>query len=500
MSGTGVAPHVPTPAARAANGAARSGEPARARRRDRSAAPASLTYVVIDLAAVATALLIAHLLRFGFSSPTLKGTDVPYVVVAALAVPVWIGVMALAGCYDRRILGVGSEEYHRVLNGGVHFLAVVAVLHFLGSVVIARGFVGVLIPVAVVLTLLARYWLRSWLYKRRRAGHYVHPTLLVGSPTTVVDVGEHLVRSGWQGFTIVGACVDTDERQLHVYEQPVPVVGGIDDIAAALARCGADSVAITDESLPVDLPTLAEAVDRAGASLLVAPAIADVAGPRTVVQPVAGLPLLHVKQPAFAGPQRLVKAVIDRSVGALGLMLLMPVIVGVAVAIKIDDPGPVFFKQVRVGRDGRRFTMVKFRTMVVDAEKLLAHLEEHNETGGVLFKIREDPRITRVGRRLRRYSIDEIPQLWNLLKGEMSLVGPRPPLPSEVELYEHHVNRRLMVKPGLTGLWQVSGRSDLSWDEAVRLDLYYVDHWSPTMDVMIVLKTFSAVTRAAGAY
>jgi exopolysaccharide biosynthesis polyprenyl glycosylphosphotransferase len=469
-------------------------------RRDTSSAPPTLTYVLVDLAAVTIALGVAHLLRFGFTPARLKGTDVPYVVVAALAVPVWLGVLALAGCYDRRILGIGSEEYHRVASGGVHFLAVVAVLHFLGRVIIARGFVGVLIPVALVLALFARYRLRAWLYKRRRAGRYVHRTLLVGSPVTVVDVGQHLVRSGWQGFEIVGACCDTDERQLLVYGRPVPVVGGCDDVAGALARCGADSVAITDESLTLDLPSLAEAVDHAGASLLVAPAIADVAGPRTVVRPVAGLPLLHVKEPTFAGPQRLAKAVIDRSLGAFGLILLLPVIAAVAVAIKLDDPGPVFFKQVRVGRDGATFRMVKFRTMVVDAEKRLAELAKDNEGDGLLFKMRQDPRITRVGRALRRYSIDEIPQLWNLLKGEMSLVGPRPPLPREVELYEHHVNRRLMVKPGLTGLWQVSGRSDLSWDEAVRLDLYYVDHWSPTMDVMIVLKTFSAVTRASGAY
>src|SRR5690606_2921577 len=165
-----------------------------------------------------------------------------------------------------------------------------------------------------------------------------------------------------------------------------------------------------------------------------------------------------------------------------------------------DSPGPVFFRQTRVGRDGRRFNMVKFRTMVVGAERMQAGLEHRNEADGVLFKLRTDPRVTRSGRFLRRYSIDELPQLLNVVRGEMSMVGPRPPLPAEVELYEGHVNRRLLVKPGITGLWQVSGRSDLPWNEAIRLDLYYVDHWSPTMDLTIIAKTFSAVVRGAGAY
>jgi exopolysaccharide biosynthesis polyprenyl glycosylphosphotransferase len=190
----------------------------------------------------------------------------------------------------------------------------------------------------------------------------------------------------------------------------------------------------------------------------------------------------------------------DRVSAAVCLLVLAPVFVGVALAVKLDSRGPVFFRQTRVGRDGRRFNMVKFRTMVVDAERLQADLEGRNEADGVLFKLRTDPRVTQTGRLLRRYSIDELPQLWNVLRGQMSLVGPRPPLPAEVELYERHVNRRLLVKPGLTGLWQVSGRSDLPWDEAVRLDLYYVDHWSPTMDLAIIAKTFSAVLKGSGAY
>jgi exopolysaccharide biosynthesis polyprenyl glycosylphosphotransferase len=212
------------------------------------------------------------------------------------------------------------------------------------------------------------------------------------------------------------------------------------------------------------------------------------------------MPLLHVEEPTFAGPERILKAGMDRFLAALGLLLLSPLFLAIAVAIRLDTPGPTFFRQGRIGLGGRRFAIVKFRTMVVDAEAQRHSLHDRNEADGLLFKLRADPRVTRVGRVLRRWSVDELPQLWNVLRGEMSLVGPRPPLPTEVEQYEHHVSRRLLVKPGMTGLWQVSGRADLEWDEAVRLDLYYVDHWSPTMDLAIIFRTFSAVTKGSGAY
>ena len=259
-------------------------------------------------------------------------------------------------------------------------------------------------------------------------------------------------------------------------------------------------MAVTTESQPGELAALLADLAGGEVSVLVAPAVADVAGPRTVVRDVAGLPLLHVAEPTFTGPQRVAKEVFDRVAAAAALIVLAPVFLVLALAVRIDTPGPVFFRQTRVGRNGRRFKMVKFRTMVVDADRLLADLEDRNEADGLLFKMRIDPRVTRTGRFLRRYSLDELPQILNVLRGEMSMVGPRPPLPAEVDRYEHHVTRRLLVKPGITGLWQVSGRSDLPWEESVRLDLYYVHHWSPTMDVTIMAKTFSAVVRAAGAY
>jgi exopolysaccharide biosynthesis polyprenyl glycosylphosphotransferase len=465
--------------------------------------PPVLTYVAADTAAITVSLGIAHLLRFGVSAALLPGPNVPYVLVALVGVPLWLGVLALAGCYDRRILGTGSDEYRRVLNGGVHFLAVVALAHFLGRLVIARGYVGVLIPVALVLTLLARFGVRMWLHRQRRHGRYVHRLILVGTPRAVVEVGQHLVRSEWSGFLLVGMCVDMgpeDVPSLTVGARSIPVVGTPSDLAAAIDLCRADAVAITTESKPGELRALAAELAGTDVDLLVAPAIADVAGPRTVVRDVAGLSLLHVEEPTFTGPQRIAKEAFDRAGAVAALLVLAPVFAGVALAVKLDSPGPVFYRQTRVGRDGRRFSMVKFRTMVVGADRLRAELEHENEADGLLFKLRTDPRVTRSGRILRRYSIDELPQILNVVRGDMSMVGPRPPLPAEVDLYERHVTRRLLVKPGITGLWQVSGRSDLPWDEAVRLDLYYVDHWSPTMDLAIIAKTFSAVIKGAGAY
>ena len=226
----------------------------------------------------------------------------------------------------------------------------------------------------------------------------------------------------------------------------------------------------------------------------------DVAAERVKVRPVAGLPLLHVDKPRSAAAVRSAKRAFD-VIGSLAVLLaLSPVFALAAIQIKRSDGGPVFFRQARVGRVGQPFGMVKFRSMVLDAEERLAELAALNESDGVLFKMKEDPRITRVGRFLRRYSIDELPQLVNVIRGEMSLVGPRPPLPAEVDKYAIDVHRRLLVRPGLTGLWQVSGRSGLSWDESVRLDLYYVENWSPSLDATILLRTLLAILRGSGAY
>jgi exopolysaccharide biosynthesis polyprenyl glycosylphosphotransferase len=280
------------------------------------------------------------------------------------------------------------------------------------------------------------------------------------------------------------------------------VVGDVDSAADAVRNIGAGTVAVLScpEIDGVKLRTLAWELEKTGTDLCVAPALLDVAGPRTTVRPTAGLTLLHVDHPQLSGPRQVVKDLFDRSLAALALLLLSPVIVAVALAVKLSDRGPALFTQTRVGKDGQPFKIYKFRTMVVDAEARLAELRAQNEHDGVLFKMRKDPRITAIGGRLRKWSLDELPQLFNVLAGDMSLVGPRPALPDEAARYADHVRRRLVVKPGITGLWQVSGRSDLSWDESVRLDLRYVENWSIALDLQILWKTLAVILGGSGAY
>jgi exopolysaccharide biosynthesis polyprenyl glycosylphosphotransferase len=306
------------------------------------------------------------------------------------------------------------------------------------------------------------------------------------------------------GFHVVGACVPGRTRFIDVPDSaPVPVVGSWDNVAEAALAAGADTIAVTAsrDITPDRLRRLAWQLEGHDVDIIVAPALTDVAGPRVSIRPVAGLPLLHVDQPDITGARYLLKELVERALASVVLLCALPFLLAIAVAIKVTSPGPVLFTQTRVSRHGREFQIYKFRSMRVDAEALLETLREQNDVAdGLLFKMRTDPRVTRVGRWLRRLSLDELPQLVNVLRGDMALVGPRPPLPVEAAGYTDGVQRRLLVKPGITGLWQVSGRSDLSWDESVRLDLYYVENWSLALDAQIIVRTIRAVLRGVGAY
>jgi exopolysaccharide biosynthesis polyprenyl glycosylphosphotransferase len=282
----------------------------------------------------------------------------------------------------------------------------------------------------------------------------------------------------------------------------VPVVGDLEDAADVVRRCGADTVAVLScsEMDGVRLRKLAWQLEKTGTDLCVAPALLDVAGPRTTIRPTAGLTLLHVDHPQLSGPRQVLKDLFDRCAAALALVLLSPLMLALAVMIRWSDHGPALFTQIRVGKDGEPFKIYKFRTMVVDAEARFAELRTQNDNDGVIFKMYSDPRVTAIGAHLRKWSLDELPQLFNVLIGNMSLVGPRPALPDQAALYADHVRRRLVVKPGVTGMWQVNGRSNLSWDETVRLDLRYVENWSLALDLQILWKTFSVVFKGSGAY
>jgi len=329
----------------------------------------------------------------------------------------------------------------------------------------------------------------------------VHWVLVVGDSAHVDELVAVLRRESYLGFAVIGACLPEHEHGFGRGGHP-PVLGRLSQVAEVVRSTGADTVAVTavsgsDTSF---LRRLAWSLEGPSVELLVVPSLTDVAGPRIAMRPVAGLPLLRVREPEFTGPSRFAKSAFDRVGASLLLVVLSPLLLAIVIAIKAKDGGPAAFRQVRIGTNGREFSCWKFRTMVVGAESQLESLRPSNHVDDVLFKIRDDPRVTGVGRWLRRTSLDEIPQLINVLRGQMSLVGPRPPLPQEVIEYGDDVRRRLLVKPGMTGLWQVSGCSDLSWADSVRLDLYYVENWSFFGDLLILAKTLRAVVRGQGAY
>ena len=279
-------------------------------------------------------------------------------------------------------------------------------------------------------------------------------------------------------------------------------MGGLSDVRAAAGSSDVDTIAVAGSLAltPTLLRQLSWDVEGLGVDLVVSPSLMDVAGPRVHVRPLSGLPLIHVDTPEFTGLRRVGKAAIDYVGGAAILLVSLPVFAAVALAIKIDDGGPVLYRQFRVGRCGEFFRMIKFRSMSIDADARRQELEALNEAEGPLFKVKDDPRVTRVGGFLRRWSLDEMPQLLNVLKGDMSLVGPAATASAEVATYGDDVSRRLLVKPGMTGLWQVSGRSGLSWNDSIRVDLWYVENWSLTQDFAILFKTARAVLARDGAY
>jgi exopolysaccharide biosynthesis polyprenyl glycosylphosphotransferase len=427
---------------------------------------------------------------------------VAYLALSLILPLLWMICIALAGGYDTRFIGVGSDEFRKVVNGGVFLTTAVAIVAYATKTDIARGYVVIALPSAILLDLLARYALRKGLHRRRSHGRFMRRVVVVGHAPVVTGLAAELDRESYHGLSVVAACLADPSVPGLAEIAGIPAVIGLDHVGDVVRAFQADTVAVLacPEMSGVRLRELAWELERTDTDLCVAPALLDVAGPRTTIRPVAGLPLLHVDHPEFTGTRRLIKAAFDRACAASALLLLSPFFAIVPVIIRCCDGGPAFFRQIRVGQDGRSFILFKFRTMVPDAEQRKDQLAPLNDHDGVLFKMRVDPRVTRVGRWLRRWSLDELPQLLNVLVGDMSLVGPRPALPKEAALYADHVRRRLVVKPGLTGLWQINGRADLSWEESVRLDLRYVENWSFLLDLQILWKTWAAVRGGSGAY
>ena len=454
--------------------------------------------VVSDSICAALAVALGYGVRVGFTSPDAPGG---YLLSSLVVTVAWLISLQIAGSYEVRVITAGTLEYRRVLHAAVGLAGAVAIVGYLGNSLLGRTFVAIVIPTGAVLMLLARFMLRRAIYRRRRRGQWCSTILAVGTAESVQHLTQTAQRVPETGLVIVGACVEDAAIGSEV-AAGVPVVGDVANAADIAEALDVDIVAVAGSGLgPRRIRELGWALEGTRRDMVMAPGLTEVAGPRVHVSPVEGLPLMWVDQPEFTGARRVVKRGLDITVSATALLLLSPLLVLIGLAVRLTSRGPAIYRSTRYGQAGQTFTVYKFRSMYRDAEERKRELLQYNELGdSVLFKMRKDPRVTPVGRILRKLSMDELPQLFNILLGSMSLVGPRPPLPDEVERYEGHTHRRLLVKPGLTGLWQVSGRSDLSWDESVRLDLYYVENWSLGFDFAIIARTAWAVLQRRGAY
>lgn len=453
-----------------------------------------------DFVMVAVALASAQFFRFGAEAAQVAGSEIRYAsLTLALAVG-WSIALLLRGAYRPDVLGHGSKEFVITITATVQLFALVALLSYALRYQLARGYVLVALPLGILLLMLSHWFWRRRLVRLRRDGELSVRVLAVGDSLHIAQLIEATDREPGAGFRVEGICSDESPGDGQVHGRPVvgrelqaatvAIEGGYDLVAWAGSRSG-----------PEALKRLGWALEGTRTGLVVLPGLIDIAGPRLSATPVSGLPLLYVERPTFSGPKLVAKVAMDYLLTIPMLLLLLPVWALTAVAIWLDDRGPLFYRQERIGQNGRPFRIWKFRSMRVGADSEELDLREGEHDGsGLLFKDRDDPRVTRVGRLLRRFSIDETPQLINVLRGDMSLVGPRPPLPHEVAGYENDVRRRLLVRPGATGLWQINGRSDLSWQESVRLDLYYVENWSVLGDLVILGRTVGAVVQGRGAY
>lgn len=481
--------------------------------------------VITDAIALTIVVFSVQILWFGFTTSdvvfgdTIRLRPLDYTTFSVLLVSAWVLILGIMRTREASILGVGSGEYRLAADATFRLFGLLAIISFLFNVDLARGYILLALPLGLLTLVASRKIMRARLHARRRAGLSLSRVVVVGSRESSDAIVRDLRRSPESGYVVVAVCYPGETVQDAAALDLTADYSGPQGARARSAELpefplsklvftmdlvGADTVILTSsqELSPQRVRELSWSLEPGRQHLVMAPSLTDVGGPRIHMSPVAGLPLVHVETPKYDGLGRLTKRAFDLVSSLALILILLPVLMLIAVVVRLTSAGPVLFRQERVGLSGGRFTMVKFRSMVVDAEDRLSSVQEAEPTEGnaVLFKMKDDPRVTRVGKFLRRYSLDELPQLFNVLFGHMALVGPRPPLPGEVKVYENHVHRRFLVKPGITGLWQVSGRSNLSWNDSVRLDLFYVENWSVAGDLSILWRTVKAVLRSEGAY
>lgn len=450
---------------------------------------------IFDLLAIIAAGVTGFILRWAIPY-SVELNDPTYVSFVVIIVAAWAAVLVLRGAYDTRILGIGSEEFKRVVSATATVFAAVAIVAFAFKLDLSRGFVLITFAVGLGLLLVVRWSLRAWLRHERRYGHFLHRTVVVGAGPAMNEIVDLLDRDPVAGFTVVDVIA---EPALDVTVDGLD--SWLDEVMTRISLEDADTVAVAGSPALGQqvIQRLAWRLEGPRIDLLVAPTVGDIAGPRVTMRMAADLPLLHLDEPHLTGPKRAIKRTLDIGVGLLLMAVFLPFMLLAAIAVKLTSRGPVLFFQERVGRGGQIIKVAKIRTMYAGADRDRAAVIGDPD-GAILDRYKEDPRITPVGRVLRRWSIDEMPQVVAVLAGTMSLVGPRPVLVDEMPLLGDADHRRHLTKPGLTGLWQVSGRKEVDWDERMRLDLDYVENWSPALDLVIVAKTVKAVLMGDGAY
>ena len=419
----------------------------------------------------------------------------------------WLLALTVAKSWDDKKAGTGIEEYLMLARTGLSVLLTLAFASLLFKTDVSRAFVITVVVVTTALLIGHRWVGRQWLLAQRKKGKFLQTAVLVGSPDLVLVLAVRLLNDKYAGYLPKYALIFDGKRtkasdkklqdlgmQVITYESISPTSGNIFD---------ADSVMVlgSDDIDAARIKRIAWSLESTRMELIVAPALVDFAGDRITTRNVAAVPFLHIETPRFTGIRYFAKRIMDYLLAFMAIVITTPIFVVTALAVFAHDRGPVLFLQERVGKNGATFQMLKFRSMSVGADKHHESMKasSNKSPNSKMYKNPEDPRVTPVGKFIRRWSIDELPQLFNVVAGHMSMVGPRPPLPSEVAEYERHAHRRLLVNPGITGLWQVSGRSLLSWDETVALDLDYVENWSPFGDLLLLLKTLKAVIGQRGA-
>lgn len=455
-----------------------------------------------DAIMIGLTLLVTYLAHFGTHTTFIDWAVVgaPYVAILIPMGLLWFGFLAVSASRQQLIMGGSIEEYQRVAGATIRAFGLIAIFSYLLQLHLSRMYFLIALPTGIVLVILGRMFCAAVLNGRRRHGVAMDDAILLGSAQGVARAVAEL-RTHRQSGVRVGAValLDVPDERARAKLSGIPRISPA--TVADCARTGRYSAVIATSGVSQEhLRSLAWSLEDDDIQFFVVPDLVDVRGPRIQTATLRGLTMLRVELAQMSGTVHGLRRALDILFAGTGLLLLAPLLIAIAIAIRLDSPGPVLFTQERIGRDGKPFKIHKFRTMVTGAERMVDQLVAQSGGRAQLFKIRDDPRVTRLGRLLRRTSLDELPQFWDVLRGPMSVVGPRPQVAQEVAEYEDHMHRRLLMKPGITGLWQVSGRNRLSLEDSIRLDLYYVENWSPAGDLAIVLRTAKVMFQGDGAY